>query len=521
MLAAVLLLAIALVAIKGMHFGIEFEGGTRIPITLERPATDAAEMSSIIDTIKTRASKYGLTQVVVRGVGSSEVYVEVPQSDQQLVQEIETVLREVGKFEGIVDGNVAISGNEILRNSITTHAASTQWAVSFTVTSGGAKKFGQVVFGKGNYPLYMFLDRPENAVVIASRDELFGGSTLVEEESLEAMHTALVKENTAIPILLLDNWNDTKAQLAGMNVTNSTKAIVGAAVTPEMKAELEAMGFKVVVKTPAELKPTFTSSEEGGTIVTSWPAVGLLSSPILNPSITQGGTPGLQYQITGSSKGSTSQERLTNAEAETKLLKSILSGGELPTNIILGSVTTIPAPLGAEFLRYSVIGAVGALVAIALLVVIRYREPRLIVPIIAVSATEIIVLVCIIGGLGTIDLSAMAGIIAAVGVSVDAQIVMSDELLKKGKLALSGEGEVGAKLKLDRAFYIVMMNAVVATVAMIPLLFSGLIEISGFATAQILGAILGVSISRPAYGAFVERIFIEKTHHHKTEKLAK
>src|SRR3989338_6646328 len=95
MLAAVLLLAIVLVAVKGMHFGIEFEGGTRIPITLERPATDAAEMSSIIDTIKTRASKYGLTQVVVRGVGSSEVYVEVPQSDQQLVQEIEKVLREV------------------------------------------------------------------------------------------------------------------------------------------------------------------------------------------------------------------------------------------------------------------------------------------------------------------------------------------------------------------------------------------------------------------------------------------
>jgi len=521
MLAAVLLLAIALVAVKGMHFGIEFEGGTRIPITLERPAADAAEMSSIIDTIKTRASKYGLTQVVVRGVGSSEVYVEVPQSDQKLVEEIEKVLREVGKFEGIVDGRVAISGNEILRNSITTHAADRQWAVSFTVTSGGAKKFGQVVFGKGDYPLYMFLDRPENGVVIAGRDELFGESTVMEEESLEAMQKALVKEDSEIPIMLLDDWNATKAQLAGMNITNGTKAIVGAAITPEMRGELEAMGFKVVVKEPAELKPSFTSSEEGGTIVTSWPAVGLLSSPILNPSITQGGTPGLQYQITGASRGATAQERQKNAEAETKLLKSILSGGELPTNIILGSVTTIPAPLGKEFLRYSVIGAVGALLAIALLIVIRYREPRLIVPIIAVSATEIIILVCIIGGLGTVDLSAMAGIIAAVGVSVDAQIVMSDELLKKGKLALSGEGEVGAKLKLDRAFYIVMMNAIVATVAMVPLLFSGLVEISGFATAQILGAILGVSISRPAYGAFVERIFIEKTHHQHHEKPAK
>ena len=54
-----------------------------------------------------------------------------------------------------------------------------------------------------------------------------------------------------------------------------------------------------------------------------------------------------------------------------------------------GDDLDLPAPLGAEFLRYSVVGAVGALAAIGLLVVVRYREPRLIAPIIAVSATEI------------------------------------------------------------------------------------------------------------------------------------
>jgi len=510
LLGIILLAALALAAWRGIHFGIEFEGGTRIPITLERPVTDSAEMQSILETIKTRVTKFGLTQVVVRGVGASEVYVEVPQSDQQLVQDIERILREVGRFEGVVDGKVAISGNDILRNSMRTEVSSTQWAVSFTVTSAGAKHFGQTVFGKGNYPLYMFLDRPEDAVVLASRDELFGESAVMEQESLDALQDAMRKEGGTIRVLLIDDWNATREELKTVNVTNKTVAIVGPAATPEIVAELQAMGFRVQKKTAAEMLPSFGTGELSNRMVNEWQAVGLLSAPILNPSITQGGSPGLQYQITGASKGDTVQQRSESAQAETKMLKSVLSGGELPTNIILGSVTTIPAPLGAEFLRYSVVGAVGSLIAIALLIVIRYRETRLVLPVMATSTIEIIILVSVIGALGTIDLATMAGIIAAIGVSVDSQIVVTDELLKKGKLTVAAVGEAGAKMKLDRAFYIVVRNALVAIMAMIPLLFSGLVEISGFATSTILGALLGVFITRPAYGAAVEHIFFDE-----------
>jgi preprotein translocase subunit SecD len=510
LLGIILLAALALAAWRGIHFGIEFDGGTRIPVTLERPVTDSAEMQSILDTIKTRVTKFGLTQVVVRGVGASEVYVEVPQSDQQLVQDIERILREVGRFEGIVDGQVAISGNDLLRNSIRTEVADRQWAVSFTVTSAGAKHFGQTVNGKANYPLYMFLDRPEDAVVIASRNELFGESAVMEQESLDALQDAMRKEGGTIRVFLLDDWNATKGQLKTLNMTNRTVAIVGPAATPEIVQELQALGFKVQKKTAVEITPLFGTGELSNRMVSEWQAVGLLSAPILNPSITQGGSPGLQYQISGATKGATPQARSESANAETKMLKSVLSGGELPTNIILGSVTTIPAPLGAEFLRYSVVGAVGSLIAIAGLVVLRYRETRLILPIIATSAIEIIILVSVIGALGTIDLATMAGIIAAIGVSVDSQIVVTDELLKQGKLTVSAVGEAGAKQKLDRAFYIVVRNAAVAIVAMIPLLFSGLVEISGFATSTILGALLGVFITRPAYGAAVEHIFFDE-----------
>jgi len=505
-LAFVLLLALALALWRGLHFGIEFEGGTRIPVALERPVKDAAEMQSIVETIKTRVTKFGLAQVVVRGVGASEVYVEVPQSDQKLVEEIGKILKEVGRFEGIVDGRVAITGAEILRSSIQTQAGDVQWQVSFAITTQGAKRFGEAVLGKANYPLYMFLDRPEDAVVVAKPEEIFGDSVLPESEIISSLNEALRKGNESIQVFIVQDWNDTRAALQKGERTNRTQAVVSDSFGPEVYSDLEALGFKVVRKTGGEMKPSFTSGSSNR-FVSEWPAVGLLSAPTLNPSITQGGTPGLQYQISGAASGSTPAEKLKSAQEDTKRLKSILSGGELPTNILVGSVTTIPAPLGAEFLRYSVVGAVGSLLAIGLLVVLRYREPKLILPIMATSFIDMIILVAIIGGFGTIDLSAMAGIIAAVGVSVDAQIVVTDELLKKGKLTTTLSGVAGAHRKMERAFEIIRNNMIVAVVAMVPLLFSGLVEIMGFATATILGSILGIALTRPAYGAVIEHMF--------------
>jgi preprotein translocase subunit SecD len=41
---------------------------------------------------------------------------------------------------------------------------------------------------------------------------------------------------------------------------------------------------------------------------------------------------------------------------------------------------------------------------------------------------------------------------------------------------------------------------------MVPLLFSGMVEIIGFAISTILGALLGLLISRPAYAAIIEGV---------------
>jgi len=117
----VLLVAIAIACIliitQGLHFGLEFEGGVRIPISLEKSVNQLV-MSDIINTIKLRVTKYGMSQVVVKGIGSSEIYVEMPEGDVSQVEAIEKILKEQGRFEGIVDGRVAVSGEDIMPGSI-------------------------------------------------------------------------------------------------------------------------------------------------------------------------------------------------------------------------------------------------------------------------------------------------------------------------------------------------------------------------------------------------------------------
>ncbi len=500
-LIVLVVLSLLLAYTMGIKFGIEFEGGTRIPITLEKRVSQET-MSEIVNIVKTRVSKFGLTQVVVRGVGETQIYVEVPKSDSSLVSEIERIVKKEGNYEGVVDGRLAVDGRDIIPGSIRPEGVQVSgsrvtWSIGFAINHEAAKKFSDVVFGKANYPVYMFLDRPEDSFVLISSERLRGNKSISDSDALDMARAAGVRDSDAIYILLLDNWEQEKAAIPNYNFTNNSKAIVSEDTPESVLNDLKAFNFTIVKKTPAEMTPEYNLAGERR-FVEKWPAIGLLSAPVLSPGLTKG-TAGQFYSINGPATGATQSEQILNAEKEMRDLKSILSGGALPVRVILGSSTTIPAPLGAEFLRYSIIGLACALFAVVILVVARYRHPKLILPIMLISLAELTILICIMGSVGTIDLSAIAGIMAAIGTSVDAQIIVTDELTKKGS-------QEGTRRKLEKAFSIITTNALVAICAVVPLLFSGLIETIGFATTLTLGYALGVFITRPAYGVIAGRI---------------
>jgi preprotein translocase subunit SecD len=501
-LLAIVALSLFSIWSNGVKFGIDFSGGVRIPILLER-SVDTITMEEMVSTIKTRAAAFGLTEVKVRPVGDSEIYVELPQSNPQLVKDVEQILSAQGVYNGIVDGRVAIQGEDIYTGSISRipsqYLQGADWGVSFTVTQAGAKNFAEVAKGKANYPLYMYLDRPQDAIIIVSEKTLLSASKrqnapLSKARALDLASSALRLEGDDIPIYTEE---DLAANFTLAPKSNKTKAIV--ANGSALIGKLNASGFTVVEKAQEELTPEFlvSSSSPASDAVVLWKAVGLLSAPRLVPSVTEG-IPNFAYTINGPASGSTSQERALDALKKERELESLLKGGALPVHITIGSKTIVPAPLGEEFLRLSLMGVVFALFAVSLMVALRYMNPKIVLPMIFISLAEIIIMIAIIGSF-TIDLSAMAGILAAIGVSVDAQIVVTDELLKK---------EEETRKRMEKAFSIITTSVTVAVVAMLPLLLmSGLVEIIGFATSTVLGSLLGLFISRPAYGAIAERMF--------------
>ncbi len=494
----------------GLKFGIDFSGGLRIPILLERPV-DPVTMQEMLSTIKTRAATFGLTEVRVQPVGSSQIYVEVPKSNPGLARDIQTLLSQQGVFQAVVDGQVAVGGEDLYLNTIS-RAGATQlngadWGVDFSITQVGQQRFTRTVRGKANYPLYMFVDRPVDAVVIISRADLMAHANATglaaglvrESDALGYANSALRLSTGNVPVYLQDDVLSNQSNFSFVPANNQTRAIVSVTAPASLKQRLNASGFIVLEKADADMRPSYTLGGQGTTQnwVTRWEAVGLKSAFRLDPRVTEG-APSFSYIVTGAVDG-LGQERVLAADKAARETTAVLKGGALPVQITLGSVEEVPAPLGQEFLRLSAIGALFAMLCISLMVAIRYRTLKVILPIVFISISEVIILVAIIGSF-SIDLAAMAGIIAAIGVSVDAQIVVTDEILKHTHLHDAAHG-------LDKAFDIIVTNAIVATVAMLPLLlFSGLVEIIGFATSTVMGYLLGVLITRPAYGVIVSHI---------------
>ncbi len=206
--------------------------------------------------------------------------------------------------------------------------------------------------------------------------------------------------------------------------------------------------------------------------------------------------------ISGSGFGSTRDEAILNTLSNMKRLQTILITGSLPVKLEIVQSNTISPLLGEEFVKNAILVGLFAALAVALVVYLRYRNWRIILPMLVTMASEVILLLGLAALIGwNIDLAAVAGIIIAVGTGVDDQIVITDETLTRKK-----ELPLTWKQRIKRAFFIIMASYFTTVVAMIPLWFAGAGLLKGFATITIFGVTFGVFITRPAYAAMLEML---------------
>ncbi len=210
--------------------------------------------------------------------------------------------------------------------------------------------------------------------------------------------------------------------------------------------------------------------------------------------------------ITGSGTGTTREEAMRITLDNMKRLQTVLVTGSLPVKLDIVRIDTISPTLGSQFINNALFTGLIAVVAVTIILVINYRKLKIALPIIGCSLAEVILTMGMYALFGwNLDLAAIAGLIIAVGIGVNDQIVIMDEALKK-------EMETTAhnwKERIKRAFFIIFSAYFTVVVAMLPLLFAGAGLLKGFALTTIIGATIGVLITRPAYAYVIQLLYEE------------
>ena len=217
--------------------------------------------------------------------------------------------------------------------------------------------------------------------------------------------------------------------------------------------------------------------------------------------------PGLADSMAAGSWADTGNFRLTTGEfAEAQTISLNLRAGALPADLDIsgeGTSSSISASQGENFRTYSLIIGVLSVFAVAGMVFLRYREPRVALPMIVTALAEVYALLGFAALLGyPLELAVIAGFIAVVGTGVDDLVIIADQVMSEGDVS----SRTVFNSRFRQAFWVIGAAAATTIIAMSPLMVLSLGDLSGFAIFTVLGVLIGVLITRPAYGDILRRL---------------
>lgn len=179
-----------------------------------------------------------------------------------------------------------------------------------------------------------------------------------------------------------------------------------------------------------------------------------------------------------------------------------LRAGALPVKVGIVGSGSVPAALGEHFKTMVALAGTLALLTVGAVVYYRYREPSIVIPMLAITFSEIVILLGIARFAQQLDLASIAGLIAVLGTGIDQLVIVTDEVLHEGRVP---SPNLYMK-RYGRAFGIIAVAAATVIIAMLPLVLMDLSTLRGFAIITILGTMVGILVTRPAYGKIIMAI---------------
>jgi preprotein translocase subunit SecD len=488
---------------SNLNFGLDLRGGTRIVLKPRENATKET-IEQVISTLQTRANLYGLREmnfIPVRDTnGEYYVLIEVAGINRDIVDDL---LSTRGNFEARISKPVYLVGGE----------------GSF---QAGSKNFPVRLSGNETIELRGQLLEPGDNFTLGGTEFEYVNKTA--DNILLFMGRAY--DSNDIELVYTD------PQSSGViPVQGGYKFFFGVLVSTEGAQRFADITSGV---------PSYLDLQSGERYLESVLYLYLDGQLVSDLRISSdlGGRLVTNPQVTGSR---TEQE---DAIQEKLRLQTILRSGALPTSLDAESVDIMSPALGGDFLQSTTYAALFAAALVVIIIFIRYRTLKVAIPMVLVGLSEVVIIlgiastndsliwgtilvlaflfvatawwkkqeidlyawagVLLIPLLGmaswTIDLPAIGGIIAAIGTGVDHQIIIADE-------TLAGRRErriYTLKDKINRAFFIIFGAAATSIAAMVPLMTIGIGFLRGFAITTIVGVLVGILITRPAYARIIE-----------------
>jgi len=199
----------------------------------------------------------------------------------------------------------------------------------------------------------------------------------------------------------------------------------------------------------------------------------------------------------------------TTSLEEARELELNIRAGALPTELDIdnrGTTYFLLPSLAERFKPLSLATGAAAVGAVALVVFLRYRRAEVAAPMLLTAAAEVYILLGFAAAVGLpLDLSHIAGFIAVIGTGVDDLVIIADEIMQQGEVRTSRVFES----RFKKAFWVIGAAAATTIIAMSPLAVLSLGDLQGFAIITIVGVLIGVLITRPAYGDILRVLVLE------------